>query len=1603
MKAKKMLLLSILTAFVMVVVVSGFNTVDAAKGTITNGSSAGNIITGTGAGPKIDHTSCTYAIDDQQAWCIEAGIDVKQGEGYSPSNYDGADSSALSYLMYLSKDGSVDNQIIQAAIWKLTGNSIEQVDKSNDVYLRQVDAVIAQARDAVASGQVSDGSISVDAGDYNFHVEGDKYVTNKINISGANPGITNRGNFGGDVNLVPYNGGYRLEVPIKSAKQSGNVEIGVSGSGEVMVYLPATQWKKAGSQTLVTPNRETRSGNGTNATFYLTVITGSGSIEKVDEYNKPIKGVVFGLYDENHAKIDQKATDDNGKVKFGDLLIGKYYVKELSVPIADMELNETEFSFDITPDNTDPAPIKVENKYYRGSLKLKKIDEHKKKIPGAVFHIEGGPEEEHISADYTTDANGEISLTDLRLGVYTVHEVSVPPTLVLKSNEFNLNVERDSETTYTHENEYERGQLGIQKKDVFADEGKKNYGDGNYKDIVVELHAAEDISEGETQVLEKDELVATRTFKADGTTEIVKEFTRQDGVEFDGLPLGNYYWKEVKTNSSYLMPIDSDVKEAQQVEYPLNITYVDMYTEYVTAKQAVMYDQEVMGKVIVYKHDQLNDNNPDDTTHSDTNPAAGAKLRLTLRSNYNFETQEPIDPTHDTYTATVDNNGKAEFINPEFESLHMEERGMDPKYTIPYGDYVLSEDKTSTVGDVFYYGIQDATVPVEKNHMLTQPIVSDEPIPVFLELRKIDADIDDVNGAEKERVELAGAKFRIWDCNANDWLRLELSDGSANVIEEYVTNEEGHIITPKKIYSGEYVIYEVDAPQGYYLNEKFRLPEGVKVVNGKVTGDVEKLGKPEYGGVKITIDNTAVYVGDAESYPDLGETLDYAYIKDHLTFVYLVEDYTTRGNIDLYKKGEVFTDIKEDTDGKDYSSDGYTDRNPEYTPEYKLEGLAGCKFEVWPVEDVKTADGRLKESAGTKHYIVTGEDGHGICRKDEGKGEEDKLFCNPEGTVYKVHEIECPAGYEPCEDFEVVVKPGDQYTLREITNADANDNYIPIKVKLNKDFIKENEDGVIYSNLSKNSEKAVAIFGLYAQQDLVATNGKEIPADTLIQTVRVVEGEGYVDTYKLPDGDYYLEELYTSEPYTIIDDESGFPHRYDFTVVHKKDYYEEQEVTVDAINDFPKGDLYVLKLSDSDVERTANITVRGSDETNARIREFIDQYTNEMQLQIYSGVIDVNYALSKTLEDFRGDDDFVLLTPAEYGVYLDEKCTQPLQSSKDGGATYEDVKLIPNKNSEGYYNGSYTAKGLPIPKDGKYFVKELVSPVYNDPNNGAQYKYEVEQDPIEVNLVSNNLGDINMENVIFRIFTDKATQYYAQKRDMFTGKAVPNCHFTITDENDNKLLDFVTLEDGEAEIPTDIFEDGKYYYFTELEAPGFPYYDGDTLYELNTEPHKFRVEYDEENDEWKFYGRNQDEYGEEYGEEVENPVIHNFRPRTDIELQKLDMMDSTPVPNCKFRLESKETDFVVEGVTDENGIYLFKDVPYGEYTYTELEAPEEYLIDTTPHDFVHDSYGTKIVVYDERAIDVNTGDIAVMAIAGIALVSVIGIVFLVVKKRASSK
>ena len=296
---------------------------------------------------------------------------------------------------------------------------------------------------------------------------------------------------------------------------------------------------------------------------------------------------------------------------------------------------------------------------------------------------------------------------------------------------------------------------------------------------------------------------------------------------------------------------------------------------------------------------------------------------------------------------------------------------------------------------------------------------------------------------------------------------------------------------------------------------------------------------------------------------------------------------------------------------------------------------------------------------------------------------------------------------------------------------------------------------------------------------------------------------------------------------------------------------------------------------------------------------------------------------------------------------------------------------------------------------GLYYLKETKAPTYTDKKGGV-YQYEISKDVVAVDV-----NPVRPSNIVIRALYDVAVKFEVEKLDIFTGKRVPECLFTITDEAGTELVKFITDEDGRSYIPTDIFENNEYYYFTELEAKNPFYYDENgKLYELDTQPHKFQAHVDSE-------GKWQLNYVDEDGNIVpyEKPVVFNYRPTSTVTLEKLDMMDSTPVPNCKFELRSKETDFVVEGVTDENGRYVFENIPYGEYTYTELEAPEEYMIDTEPHDITINSEETKIVVKDLRNpfIDVDTSDIAVGTIAVVMLISMFGIVFVIRKKAISNK
>lgn len=135
---------------------------------------------------------------------------------------------------------------------------------------------------------------------------------------------------------------------------------------EVGVYLVA-ETNKDPHTTRVTPNffvsipMTNPEGNGWLYDVHVypknALVRGDVTLKKVDEKGVPLAGANFGLYAQDEdpsddAEIKQMTTDTDGIVKFTDLPVGSYYLKEIAAP-AGYTLSIVTYPFEITAQNWD--------------------------------------------------------------------------------------------------------------------------------------------------------------------------------------------------------------------------------------------------------------------------------------------------------------------------------------------------------------------------------------------------------------------------------------------------------------------------------------------------------------------------------------------------------------------------------------------------------------------------------------------------------------------------------------------------------------------------------------------------------------------------------------------------------------------------------------------------------------------------------------------------------------------------------------------------------------------------------------------------------------------------------------------------------------------------------------------------------------------------------------------------------------------------------------------------------------------------------------------------------------------------------------------------
>lgn len=241
------------------------------------------------------------------------------------------------------------------------------------------------------------------------------------------------------------------------------------------------------------------------------------------------------------------------------------------------------------------------------------------------------------------------------------------------------------------------------------------------------------------------------------------------------------------------------------------------------------------------------------------------------------------------------------------------------------------------------------------------------------------------------------------------------------------------------------------------------------------------------------------YVLDKEPVP---------FVVDGSQDVVTVEKYNIpqKGTITVSKEGEVFSHVAE--------SGGM------YQPQYEVQGQPGAVYEITALEDVVTPDGTVHLKAGElAATLTTGSDGTATS---------EPLYL----SRYQVKEITAPDGMViDSEPKEVVLS----YAGQEVEITSASVGFVNERQKVEISLKKLLEQDETFS-LGMNEEWKNITFGLFAAEQLTASDGTSIPADGLIETIGIDENGNAVFKTDIPCGaSLYVQEIGTDDHYILSD------------------------------------------------------------------------------------------------------------------------------------------------------------------------------------------------------------------------------------------------------------------------------------------------------------------------------------------------------------------------------------------------------------------------------------------------------------------------------------
>ncbi|WP_449074882.1 SpaA isopeptide-forming pilin-related protein [Ruminococcus sp.] len=332
-----------------------------------------------------------------------------------------------------------------------------------------------------------------------------------------------------------------------------------------------------------------------------------------------------------------------------------------------------------------------------------------------------------------------------------------------------------------------------------------------------------------------------------------------------------------------------------------------------------------------------------------------------------------------------------------------------------------------------------------------------------------------VDSETGKQIPYAGAGFQIYNPDGK-LVTMKYTYPTVTEIDTFYTNSDGYLITPETLpYGKGYSVVEVQAPYGYTLDSTpvyFDITaEKISEENGVTIVKTEKKNTPQ------------------------------------------------KGTITIEKTGEIFSNVTA-------VGGGYTDENGNdvalptiYQPEYSVSGLSGAVFEIYADEDITTPDGTIRYTKDTLVDTITTD--------EKGTATSKLLYLGK----YRVVETVAPYGtvINPEPHTVELTYSGQNEKVTNTSTSFTNDRQ---KVEIDLTKILEQDEKF---NIGNNDEILNVSFGLYADEDLKASNGTVIPKNGLIEIITCDEKGKSQFTTDIPIGSYYVKEISTDNHYILSD------------------------------------------------------------------------------------------------------------------------------------------------------------------------------------------------------------------------------------------------------------------------------------------------------------------------------------------------------------------------------------------------------------------------------------------------------------------------------------